>query len=178
MKKLMMLLAVVMAMCANAYAEHFKFMGIPIDGTLPQFEKQLLHKGFTPIKNQDANMPMMKVYEGEWLNQNVELEVYYAPQSKIVAGLDVRMEDAPSSALELVKNRIHKNYKVDRTEAGEDGDVGYDMVYYVNNGEGMIEVFYDTKHKILVVSYMDVKNFAIFEKEVMVYQDQMVGDDI
>lgn len=36
-KSLLLLFALIM--CGQMYAEHFKFMGIPIDGTIQEFEK-------------------------------------------------------------------------------------------------------------------------------------------
>lgn len=46
MKKLsFLLIALLMAIMANAQTEHLKFMGIPIDGTLDEFSNKLKKQG-------------------------------------------------------------------------------------------------------------------------------------
>jgi hypothetical protein len=62
MKKILLVLALFVAMAANAQTEHLKFKGVPIDGTLSQYTQRMKEKGFTYLGTEDG----MSLLEGDF----------------------------------------------------------------------------------------------------------------
>ena len=69
-----------MALTMQAQEEHLKFMGIPIDGSIKSFQKELKEKGFSRESSKDG----YRTYEGDFAGEKVELWVYFDKSSRIV----------------------------------------------------------------------------------------------
>ena len=86
MKKfIFILVAVMLAVAVNAQEKHLKFMGIPLNLTITEFEKELLAKDFEP--NTYINKRLKSntcVYKGSFLGHDVEVYIYFTPNSQLV----------------------------------------------------------------------------------------------
>ena len=84
MKKIIISIILLM-LFSIASAQHLKFEGIPIDGTISSFQNQLTAKGikFSGVKSKDAPVGQ-RIFNGKLYGRNTEITVYYARKSKIV----------------------------------------------------------------------------------------------
>lgn len=82
MRKLLLLLALVAALTVSA--QHLKFMGVPIDGTVTSFASKLQKKGFKVSPLNDSYGKGVRVLEGTFSNMYVEAYVLYVPEDKHV----------------------------------------------------------------------------------------------
>ena len=77
------LLLVVAAFAQNA-SEHLKFMGIPITGTLSQFQAKLIAKGCKVNKQASAYSPNgQRVLNGTFAGKKAKIIIFYDTKSKI-----------------------------------------------------------------------------------------------
>lgn len=78
------LLLVVAAFAQNAYG-HLKFMGIPITGTIAQFQAKLVAKGCTYDKVASSSITVgTRAFKGSLARNKVDIYAYYNTQTKIV----------------------------------------------------------------------------------------------
>lgn len=157
-------------LAASAYAEHFKFMGIPLDGPLPQFEKALLAKGFTPIIPSIKDKPNNKWYKGIFHNNEVSLCVYCTPKSKKVyhvgIGMTLDSDAAAKTEFSSLCSTIEKNYPHYTKEEAimEDNPDQTDGFLYLIEDNGGIGVYND-KNNIISIHYIDVENNHLQRQE-------------
>lgn len=78
------LLLVVAAFAQNAYG-HLRFMGIPITGTIAQFQVKLVAKGCTYDKVASSSITVgTRAFKGYLAGNKVDIYAYYNTQTKIV----------------------------------------------------------------------------------------------
>lgn len=78
------LLLVVAAFAQNAYG-HLRFMGIPITGTIAQFQAKLVAKGCTYDKVASSSITVgTRAFKGSLARNKVDIYAYYNTQTKIV----------------------------------------------------------------------------------------------
>lgn len=66
-----------MAVLCNSHAQHFEFMGIPIDGSIESFDAKLKAKGFVNSKDFGIeNTKTEKWYDGRFAGNDVVLLVH------------------------------------------------------------------------------------------------------
>lgn len=166
MKRLLTLIIGLAIVAATAYAEHFKFMGITMDGDLATFEKGLLAKGFTPQEDCQDNTPTAKWYEGTFFGQDVVLCVNLTPKSKKVFSIDIgyktKMDkDRRDMEVKELTSAIKSKYDVNKIIPGDnDGRV----IYYVNNSTGAIGL--NNVPPRIVIVYVDIENNNLFSSEI------------
>lgn len=149
MKKI--LLSIMLLMLINvAYAQHLKFEGIPIDGSITSFQNQLTAKGIkvNGAKSKDAPIGQ-RIFNGKLYGHNSEIIVYYARKSKIVYKVKVEInsekKDVIQSILDKSLNKIEKSYNY-TTEHDVDDATDLQFRYYIyptrnsGNSIGTIEV--------------------------------------
>ena len=85
MKKILSLV-VCMLICLSVQAdEHLKFMGIPLDGTITQFQAKLAQKGVNhDIAESKTLPPGCRAFRGIFSGQKAKIGVYYDIASKLV----------------------------------------------------------------------------------------------
>lgn len=73
------------AYAQNNNNEHLRFMGIPITGTITQFQTKLVNKGCT-VNNSlsEAASNGIRVLNGTLIGNKVEIFVFYSTRSKVV----------------------------------------------------------------------------------------------
>lgn len=86
-KSLIILILSLLAISLPAQAEHLKFMGIPLTGSITQFQQKLAAKGVTHDKKTSAIADMgTRVFSGKFAGEKAKIVVWYDAQTKIVYG--------------------------------------------------------------------------------------------
>lgn len=90
-RKLMLLLFVsLFTLVLNAQTEHMKFAGIPLTGTIDQFQKKLVAKGFRLNAKVSKMLPVgTRSFVGTFAGKHGNIAVYYDTDTKIVYGAKV-----------------------------------------------------------------------------------------
>lgn len=170
------------------YAQHLKFMGIPIDGDINTFGKQLEAKGFKVDKTDGEVMFLTGKFTGE----DVSVGILSSVESKKVCRIVVFFDKETSwSSLKTHYTRLKENYSA-KYEVEKDyhffidpyyeGD-GYEMSA-VRNDKCRYSVFYKAEfgsihlqiNKIgcISVAYEDNLNVKKLESE----RESKIQDDI
>lgn len=85
-KGLLMLFGCLFALAIQAQSEHLKFMGIPLDGKINDFQSQLLKKGCTldEFFMKYGKSKGNRVYEGSFAGNNARIVVFFNEKTKKV----------------------------------------------------------------------------------------------
>lgn len=158
-----------MTILCNCHAQHFEFMGIPIDGNIEAFDAKLKAKGFVNSKDFGIlNTKTKKWYDGRFAGNNVVLNVY-STRTNIVYSTNVlqffETLDNVKAEWEYYVSAIEDNYKnkiVNKKIQGTD-NIRYEMEL----GDIVID-YVKTNYKnykyCIYLMYLDRKN-SIVEKE-------------
>lgn len=160
MKKIIFsLLVAFFALCG--YAEHFNFMGIPLDGSIKNFEKQLQAKGFTYERDNEDN-PNKKWYSGVYAGHNAVLLLEMTPKShkvlEVSVGIELDSVEVAEKFYNTISDTVKQKYEVTK-EISSSPDV---VTYILENGT--IEVVLRGRH--VVISYLDKENNDIYNSEI------------
>ena len=160
---------IVLCVYITSYAqtEHVKFMGIPIDGTINQFQQKLKEKGVT--YNQRASQSVeagVRLFKGKFADENAYITVLYDKQSKIVysaaASFELQTKDIAFAKMKTLITFLNEKYVFNESRSTSEelhflvpnkdctdaiGDV---MLYYQYNYE------YDVH--LVFVQYLDFSN--------------------
>lgn len=91
-------------MTASVMAEgHMKFKGVEIDGSLPNFVKQMEAQGFTKTHTSNEMVEMRGMFAGE----NVEIGIMTTPKSKKVASVMVIFKNGDGS-MPVLRNHYYR----------------------------------------------------------------------
>lgn len=167
MRKLLALLFLMLTI--TCHAQHMKFLGIPIDGTINQFTQKLSTKGIKvhPNNARDSGIDNRKFY-GQFMNKQAIIRVWFNPKTKIVYEVKVvlygknyeeteQMYDAVS---EVIKNK----YNVESTETGKltDGTKAFRYIIQNDNEKTIGIISLAREHDYndwLSIFYVDAVNF-------------------
>ena len=98
----------------HAQIEHLTFMGIPIDGKLKDFHKELKKKGFRRISTSSYNTWS---YEGIFSWDKVKIVVYFDAETKTVCTVGVIIPcgtmDNAEQTYQNYKKRLQEKYETD-----------------------------------------------------------------
>ena len=86
MKRIILLtFTLLLGIFCYAQSEHLKFSGIPIDGTISQFQEKLVQKGYI-YKKRNSELPSkgVRCYHGTYADNKAELVVYYDERTSVV----------------------------------------------------------------------------------------------
>lgn len=76
---------VVFAVASFAQAQHLKFMGIPLNGTIHQFQQKLASKGVQLNTFANKTLPVgVRAFKGVFSGYEADFYVYYNSKTKIV----------------------------------------------------------------------------------------------
>lgn len=165
MKKIILLLLLFPTI---VFAQHLKFMGIPINGDLTSFGKQLQSKGFKIEKTENGHMTL----SGKFAGEKVELLVRSSMKTKSVCGVVVLFDQKTSwpalkSQYERLKENYSSKYKILKEyhffkDPYYEGD-GYEMSA-VRIGKCMYCAFYKLEYgRILLTIYESGCVMAAYE---------------
>lgn len=146
MKKLQLTLCcliVTMATFAQANS-HLKFMGVPITGTIAQFQTKLIAKGCTYDKEKSALAdPGIRIFKGTFIGNKVRICVFYDIKTKIVyrtkAIVDGVSEDMAEQEYYKTKNLLSQKYGADDEDMAIGTQDGKESVSFISaDDEGII----------------------------------------
>ena len=69
---------------SSANAQHLEFMGIPLNGTIANFQSKLLKKGCRIMKDNSSYPVGIRGYNGVFAGDKADIFVYYNPKTQIV----------------------------------------------------------------------------------------------
>lgn len=155
-----------MAVLCGSHAQHFKFMDIPIDGSIESFDAKLKAKGF--VKSKEYGVQDTKTerwYDGRFAGSDVLLYVNSTSETKKVFVIDViKFVETKKEAEKLCKyycSAIEEKYSIERKIKQDICSTRYDIEL------GYIIVEYrETDYKYAVdIMYFDRINNALKRQE-------------
>lgn len=146
MKKLLFTLCfLIFAIVSFAQANtHIKFMGIPLTGTIAQFQAKLVAKGCTYNKVVSATIPNgTRAFNGTFVENKVNIYVYYDTKTKIVyrtkAVVSGVTEDIAEQEYSKIKDLLTQKYGSDFDDMYVGTQGGKEAVSFIStNDEGEI----------------------------------------
>jgi hypothetical protein len=124
MKKTFILITLcLVAFCCPVEAQHLKFMGIPLNGTITQFQQKLSAKGVKYDKAASQQLPSgVRAYHGSFAGEKANIYVYYDPKSKVIyrakAVISYPTEAICDSHYNEFKSLLSSKYPDAYTESG------------------------------------------------------------
>lgn len=147
-KSIILLIISIVALCIPMQAQHLKFMGIPLNGTITQFQSKLQAKGMKYNKSISQQLPAgVRMFNGTFAGEKAEVFIYYEPgsknvyKSKVVTGYP----DANScnTKYEELKSLLMSKYS--DAESATDYENGHEAfclrVYDKGNPSGVICIY-------------------------------------
>lgn len=120
MKKLLTLLLLCFALCINA--QHMKFMGIPLNGSITLFQQKLAEKGIVYDKTSSDELSAgVRMFHGRFSGYDADIFVYYTPKTKNVYRAKVVIE---KSSEDIMKSTAAKLVSLLMDKYG--GNISYD----------------------------------------------------
>lgn len=127
MKKLIMLwLFAIISIISFAQntTEHLRYMGIPITGTITQFQTKLQTKGCSLDKSISNTLAMgCRAFKGKFVGNKVVIYVYYDEHTKIVyrvkSVISGTSEDIAEQEYNKIKNMLLQKYGMTYSNYGE-----------------------------------------------------------
>lgn len=153
---------------AQSSSEHLKFMGVPITGTITQFQSKLTQKGCTYDKDSAKLSAGRRAFNGTFAGNKVWIGVYYDTKTKIVYRVKAIIEH---NSEKIAEQRYAKmldlfKQKYDTSDFSYDTQDGKDALsIYLSNGT--IDMFFvknDYDDYDVHIDYWDYLNNKKFNK--------------
>ena len=173
-KSIILLIVSILFISISAQAEHLKFMGIPLTGTITQFQQKLAAKGVTYDKRDSETASIgTRVFNGNFAGSKAKIVVWYDADTKIVYGAKAIYECNTASSrdnkYDELKSMLSSKYAEERSETEyKDGlekfsidvtdDSGYLFVGVITLYRTQAEFPYDDTF-FVHVEYMDLENY-------------------
>lgn len=178
MKKLVItLLFSLVTLLSYAQTEHVQFMGIPINGTINQFQQKLQAKGIKYDQAASREVGVgTRVFKGIFAGEDSQFFVAYIPKSKIVyyVGVVIKCysEDVAQSKLNKFKSLLEDKYVYWEEMSTTDG-----LCYIIpsknfTDAIGSVRLWYEYDPTIypnpytLYVKYTDYANSILYENSI------------
>lgn len=122
MKRFLTILLITITLCANA--QHLKFMGIPLNVTIDDFEARIINKGMCSdsIMNILGKEGDFRVYNGLFCGHDVSIRANYLHDNKLVCFTTVELKSKNLVYIEQVFNE----FKVMLKEKYPNSSISYD----------------------------------------------------
>lgn len=130
------ILAALCILSLSAQTRHLRFMGIPLDGTINNFQAKLATKGFTPdvVANRSIKDPVRAFKNGTFAGEDATIYVYYNARTKNVYRAKAVIDCTDKSHLERLfakfRDNIGEKYTL-RSDFIVDKYNGYDSGSYL-----------------------------------------------
>ena len=174
-KSLLILVISILAMSVPAQAEHLKFMGIPLTGTITQFQQKLASKGVTQDRKASAIAAVgTRIFNGKFAGSKADIVVWYDADTKIVYGAKAVYECYSTSIRDNkyddIKSMLSTKYSEESCEEGyQDGHDTYTIRVTDESGYSLIGIItlyckqgefpYDDTYTVHV-EYLDFENYG------------------
>lgn len=173
-------LTLTIVLFAQATPPHLKFMGIPIDGTITQFQAKLQAKRCTYNNVSSQISDGARVFDGTFAGEKVTIYVFYNTNTKIVYRVKAAIlnltEDIADTKYNKFKGLLTTKYGFDENNVGEkDGKEAVSFYATTKNidpldssvmyaTQGWIDLFYS---KSIEYNYLSPYNIHIdyFDKQ-------------
>lgn len=156
-KLLLLLFVSLFTLAMSAQTEHMKFAGIPLTGTIDQFQKKLVAKGFRLNTTMNRMLPVgTRSFIGTFAGKKGNIAVYYDSDSKTVYGAKVfydnLSEDLAKGEMNNLRSILSTKYGEENITDGSDNsgratftvDTGLGVIYcYVREVESMLNYPYN-----------------------------------
>lgn len=174
MKKITLLtICILFSLLGYAQKEHLTFMGIPLNGTIAQFQVKLQNKGIRQDVQLSRALPSgCRAFKGVFAGEDCEIFIYYNEKTKIVYRAKAAVE---TNGLSLVEHKYQefkqmlKNKYVCIEEDGKNN--GYNQsVFFSNSGTIAIYITkneYGYEQYALHIDYEDAANSLSNERKRM-----------
>ena len=101
---------------SSANAQHLEFMGIPLNGTIANFQSKLLKKGCRIMKNNSRYPVGIRGFNGVFAGDKADIFVYYNPKTRIVyqarVGIDCDGDkEEAKNMFYKYKDMLYKKYE-------------------------------------------------------------------
>ena len=156
--------------------QHLKFMGIPITGTINQFQSKLASKGITVDQSVNKYIGVGgRAFKGVFAGKKAQIYVYYDETTKIVyrakAVIDSYDEDTSDNDYYHFVDLLTTKYPDVEVETGEHDGYESTTLYVPNNSTGnyqylgSIDVFRSEDYSAysLYIDYTDTGNYIKHE---------------
>lgn len=117
MKTLLKILILFMGFltASSANAQHLEFMGIPLNGTIANFQSKLLKKGCRIMKNNSRYPVGIRGFNGVFAGDKADIFVYYNPKTQIVYQARVAIDcdgdkEEANNLFNRYKDLLYKKY--------------------------------------------------------------------
>lgn len=182
MKRLaFVIISCLMFVVSQAQTEHMKFMGIPLNGTITQFQAKLIAKGFKfDAQLNKTIIAGCRAFKGVFSEDNADIYVYFNTKTKVVyrakAVIECMNIKKGEEKLELYKSLLKKKYPNGYVSEQEHNNHPSLTIYLdKKNGEmlGVIDLYitdseYSFVDKVwLHIDYADSSNYDSNEKKKM-----------
>ena len=177
MKKLLTFaLILVLSMGAYAQTEHMTFVGIPLNGTIDQFQQKLISKGFVVNKEMNTILEKgLRAFKGTFVGEKADITVYYDTKTKQVYSaksffLNLSYKEV-GERYNYLKNQIQEKYKDSLAYPEEKTEAGL-KTFIASVGLGIITIWQDKDEGgrgypniySLHISYTDYINWRLHEE--------------
>lgn len=145
MKKTLLFILFTLILSAPLYAQsksnqHLKFMGIPIDGSITNFQNKLIAKGFKYNKTASKAIDEpIRIFNGQFAGEKATIYVSYNRDLNLVYSVAATIERNTEDDIINLMSKFISNYENKYGIYAEKGDDAYD--FYFDNG--CIRLFYD-----------------------------------
>ena len=118
---------------------HMEFMGIPLTGSITEFQSELLAKGAIYNETMSQKLPIgVRLFTGVFADEDVAIYVYYNPTSKVVYEAKVMMVYSTKNSCEIkyneMKGVLSSTYS--DVDANIDFLEGHECCYFILLNEG------------------------------------------
>lgn len=161
------------------HAEHMKFMGIPLTGTITQFQNKLTAKSITYDKEFSSHLEAgIRAFNGVFAGEKAQIFIYYNVSTKIVykARVSIACENATicSNKYETMKSMLYQKYG-DKYAQTQHVYGSENMLWKIPNANvdaviGNIYLSISDSYRpryYLYIDYMDVENYHNNERRNM-----------
>ena len=135
MKKQLLLLVITLFVSTGAMAqtEHLKFMGIPLNGIITQFQNKIMAKGLQVNSAANKFIPAgCRAFTGVFSGKNADIYVYYDEKNKLVyrakAVITFYQDSYRQSAFEKFKESLDNKYSGMASTDEQDGYPSYILI--------------------------------------------------
>ena len=174
-KSIILLILCLFAISLPMQAEHMKFMGIPLTGTITQFQSKLQAKGVKYDKTNSQLFPAgIRAFKGNFAGEKADIFVYYDPSTKIVyrakAVVGYYAESQCEQKYEEMKSMLSTKYSdaYETSDYREGHEVYHYVTYELKNEDvkifGTIDLYvtdaeiWDDFKQYLHIDYSDFEN--------------------
>ncbi len=143
-----LLLIIVLSLSISTYAqkEHMKFMGIPLNGTITQFQQKLVTKGFSLYREMNKITPAgTRVFKGTFTGRKSTVAVYYNERTNVVYGAKAFFDNLDKNnadeEFDRMKNLLHEKYIFASYSDEEKDGLKKTYIYNIQGDLGEISVY-------------------------------------